>query len=259
MTANVLKSRGDNINHLSNRQPKVTIKPDRVPIPRKRSLPHRLLKFLLILAAVPIVLTLAYRFIPPPVSNLMLLRAAAGASIDYRWQPISEISSHLINAVASAEDARFCRHNGVDWDVLRGLVKDALDDETDPVRGGSTITMQTAKNLFLWPHRSYIRKAIEIPLSLWIDFTWPKRRTVEIYLNIAEWGPGIFGAEAAAQHYFARPASRLTRRQALLLAASLPNPHIFNPARPGAKLRRRTTRLSRRTPANPAYLDCLKP
>ena len=218
-----------------------------------------LLKFLLILALLPFGLTIAYRFVPPPVSALMLLRGISGQSIDYRWQPITNISPHLVNAAASAEDARICQHNGVDWDVLSGLVKDALDDETDPVRGGSTIAMQTAKNLFLWPHRSYIRKGLEIPLSLWIDLTWPKRRVVEVYLNIAEWGPGIFGAEAAAQHHFKRPASKLSRRQALLLAASLPNPQIFNPGRPGPKLRRRTARLSRRTPANPTYLDCLKP
>jgi monofunctional biosynthetic peptidoglycan transglycosylase len=237
----------------------VIAKPIRLPAPRRRSLLRRLFNLLIILAAVPVLLTLAYRFVPPPVSALMLLRAVTGESIDYRWQPLANISAHLINAVTTAEDARICRHNGVDWDVLRGLVEDALDDETDPVRGGSTIAMQTAKNLFLWPHKSYIRKGLEIPLSLWIDFTWSKRRTVEVYLNIAEWGPGIFGAEAAAQHHFGRPASSLTRQQALQLAASLPNPHIFNPGTPGPKLRRRTARLSRRTPANPAYLECLKP
>ncbi len=230
----------------------------KVPPPDERpSRFRRIVRWLVILALVPFGLTLVYRFVPPPTSTLMLAQRLSGQSVDQRWMPLSGISPHLVYAVATAEDARICRHSGVDWDVLRGLVRDALGDDTDPPRGGSTIAMQTAKNLYLWPQRSYIRKAIEIPLSLWIDLVWPKKRTVEVYLNIAEWGPGIFGAEAAAQHYFSRPAARLSRRQAHLLAASLPNPHIFNPGKPGPKLRRRTRRLTKRTPAKPAYLGCL--
>ena len=219
----------------------------------------RWLKWLVLLITLtPLALTLIYRFVAPPASALMAIRHLSGQSIEYRWKPVSKISRHLVNAVATAEDARICQHNGVDWPVLQGLVKDALADEGDPVRGGSTIPMQIAKNLYLWPQRSYVRKMLEIPISLWIDFAWPKKRIIEVYLNIAEWGPGVFGAEAAAQHHFRRPAADLSRRQAHLLAASLPNSMIFNPAKPGPKLRRRTRRLTRRTPRNPAYLNCLR-
>lgn len=216
-----------------------------------------MLRLAVVLVLAPYVITVAYRYFPPPFSTLMVIRKADGQDIDYRWRPIGSMSSHLIDAAASAEDARICDHNGVDWDVLRGLVNDALADENEPARGGSTIAMQTAKNLFLWPQRSYLRKGLEIPLSLWIDLLWPKRRTMEVYLNIAEWGPGIFGAEAAAQHHFNRAAADLSRQQAILLAASLPNPALFNPGKPGPKLRRRAARLSKRTPRDPAYLKCL--
>lgn len=229
-----------------------------VPEPRKRGWLRKVAMLALVLLAAPYALTLVYRYIDPPASMLMLIRKAGGTAVDYRWQPINDISAHLITAVASAEDARICAHNGVDWDVLHGLVKDALADDNEPARGGSTIAMQTAKNLYLWPHRSYLRKGLELPLSLWIGLVWPQRRTMEVYLNIAEWGPGIFGAEAAARHYFNRPASKLTRRQAIALAASLPNPMIFNPGRPGPKLRRRARRLASRTPRDPDYLACLR-
>ena len=119
-------------------------------------------------------------------------------------------------------------------------------DEDGPSRGASTITMQTAKNLFLWPWRSAIRKAIEIPLALFIDFAWPKRRVLEVYLNIAEWGDGLFGAEAAAQHYFQKSAKRLSLQEAALLASALPNPHLRDPAHPSRNLARRAGTIAAR-------------
>ncbi len=219
---------------------------------------RRIIKWALVLLALPFVLALVYRVVPPPASALMVLRSVGGAQMDYRWRPADQISQHLIDAVVVSEDARICVHNGVDWDVLRGLVEDALDEEGEPVRGGSTIAMQTAKNLFLWPHRSYIRKGLEIPISLWIDLTWPKRRIIEVYLNIAEWGPGIYGAEAASRRYFNKPASKLSRQQAALLAAALPNPMIYTAGKPGPKLRRRAQVVQARMRSAPQVVKCLK-
>ena len=199
----------------------------------------------------------AYRFTPPPLSALMLLRAAEGAGTDYRWVPMAEISPNLARAVITSEDARFCSHHGVDWDVLMGIVNKAVDAESAPARGGSTIDMQTVKNLFLWPQRSYVRKALEIPLAMWIDVAWPKQRIIEVYLNIAEWGPGIYGAEAAAQHYFHKPAAKLSRHEAAVMAAVLPNPLERSVVRPNALVRRIARRIQRRVAGTVGYLDCL--
>jgi monofunctional biosynthetic peptidoglycan transglycosylase len=137
----------------------------------------------------------------------------------------------------------------VDWAALYEAMQDS--------RGGSTITMQTAKNLFLWPSRSYIRKAIEIPVALAIDLAWPKRRILEVYLNIAEWGPGIFGAEAAAWYHFDKPASRLTPQEATLLAASLPNPIAREAGDPGRVTELLAARLRGRMANSDAYVGCL--
>ncbi|MGI9464224.1 MAG: monofunctional biosynthetic peptidoglycan transglycosylase, partial [Aestuariivirgaceae bacterium] len=192
----------------------------------------------------------------PPASALMVMRFINGAETDYRWRSADQISNNLVHAVVVSEDARICEHDGVDWDVLKGLV--AIDEEGQPVRGGSTIAMQTAKNLFLWPDRSYVRKGLEIPISLWIDYTWPKRRIVEIYLNIAEWGPGIYGAEAASRRFFKKPAARLSAQQAALLAAALPNPMIYTAGKPGPKLRRRAKRVRTRMRGAGPYVKCLE-
>ncbi|MEJ0095882.1 MAG: monofunctional biosynthetic peptidoglycan transglycosylase [Methylocella sp.] len=185
------------------------------------------------LAFAVVALILVYRFISP-VSTLMLARWIKGESVERLYVPLDRISPNLREAVIASEDAQFCRHNGVDWGALREVIDTA--DEDGPSRGASTIAMQTAKNLFLWPSRSVIRKGIEIPLALLIDFAWPKRRILEIYLNIAEWGDGMFGAEAAAQRYFRKSAEHLDPREAALLAAALPNPRLRNPARPGRRL-----------------------
>jgi len=206
----------------------------------------------LVLAA----LLLAYRFVPP-VSTLMLARWALREEVDRRYVPFEHISLDLRKAVVVSEDARFCRHDGVDWDSLRGVIDSA--DAGGPARGASTIAMQTAKNLFLWPSRSYLRKAIEIPLALALDAAWPKQRVLEIYLNIAEWGDGIFGAEAAAQHYFSKSADRIDAREAALLATALPNPHRRNAARPArghAALARRL--LARMQGTDPQLIACIR-
>ncbi|MEO8651144.1 MAG: monofunctional biosynthetic peptidoglycan transglycosylase [Hyphomicrobiaceae bacterium] len=200
-------------------------------------------------AALVVVLIGVYRFVDPPRSTVMLGLMLTGQSVDYEPVPITSISSYLQRAVVTSEDARFCRHSGVDW----GALAEAMQDS----RGGSTITMQTAKNLFLWPSRSYIRKAIEIPVALAIDFAWPKRRILEVYLNIAEWGPGIFGAEMAAQYHFNKSASRLTQHEATLLAASLPNPIAREAGDPGRITELLALRLRGRMANSDAYVSCL--
>jgi monofunctional glycosyltransferase len=188
------------------------------------------------------VLILVYRFLPP-ISTLMLARWLEGEMVERHYVPLERISGFLRAAVIVSEDARFCEHNGVDWSALREVLD--RPGANGPKRGASTIPMQTAKNLFLWPSRSYVRKAIEIPLALLIDLEWPKRRILEVYLNLAEWGKGVFGAEAAARHYFHKSADRLDAREAALLATALPNPSHRNAARPS----RRHAGLAMRTMA----------
>jgi monofunctional biosynthetic peptidoglycan transglycosylase len=166
---------------------------------------------------------------------------------------LAEIAPALSEAVIASEDARYCAHRGVDWDAMRAVLSDS--DEDGPSRGASTIAMQTAKNLFLWPSRSYVRKALEIPMALYLDALWGKRRVMEVYLNVAEWGDGLFGAEAAAQLYFGKKARDLTRREAALLATSLPNPFLRNPARPGRHQRELVGVVLNRMPA--AFDSCL--
>jgi monofunctional biosynthetic peptidoglycan transglycosylase len=154
-----------------------------------------------------------------------------------QWVDFSAISPFLPRSVVAAEDANFCSHHGIDWGALREVIDDAEDGEV--ARGGSTITQQVAKNLFLWPGRSVVRKALELPLALWIDLVLPKQRILEIYLNTAELGPsGQFGAETGSAYAFGHPASALTPREAALLAATLPNPVRRSARNPGPGVRR---------------------
>jgi monofunctional biosynthetic peptidoglycan transglycosylase len=200
------------------------------------------------------VLTYVYRLVPP-VSTLMLLRWLEGETVERRYIPLARISDHLRIAVIVSEDARFCWHSGVDWGALREVLDHPGAE--GPTRGASTIAMQTAKNLFLWPSRSYIRKSIEIPLALLIGLEWPKRRILEAYLNVAEWGDGIFGAEAAARHYFAKSAGELDKREAALLATALPNPRHRNAARPSKFHLALAARLMARAQTASSLAECL--
>jgi len=194
--------------------------------------------FLIILVA----LALPYLVAPiyrtgHPVSALMAWRWLKGAPVDRQWIDLGAMSPSLPRSVVGAEDAKFCSHHGVDWGALHEVIDDAEDGE--PTRGGSTITQQVAKNLFLWPGRSVIRKGLELPLALWIDFVLPKQRILEIYLNIAEMGPsGQFGAESGSQFAFGRSAAALSPREAALLAATLPNPLKRSARNPGPGVRR---------------------
>jgi monofunctional biosynthetic peptidoglycan transglycosylase len=173
-----------------------------------------------------------------PVSTLMAWRRLTGAPVSRQWIDFNAMSPALPRAVVGAEDAKFCTHHGIDWGALREVIDDAEEDG-EVTRGGSTITQQVAKNLFLWQGRSVVRKALEFPLALWIDLVLPKQRILELYLNIAELGPaGQFGADAGALYAFGRPASSLSPREAALLAAILPNPHLRSARNPGPGVRR---------------------
>lgn len=225
---------------------------------RQRSLPARIIRWaMLAMAALALAVLVGlalFRFVPAP-STLMLGRWLTLQPVSRDWVPLEDISPHLIRAVVAAEDQRFCQHRGVDWVELNAV----LDDEDGPSRGASTLTMQTAKNVFLWPGRSYLRKALEIPLALAIDLVWRKQRTMEVYLNVAEWGDGVFGAEAAAQRYFGKAASALTAREAARLAGALPNPILRNPARPSRGLQSAAGRVQRRVGQLGSLGDCAIP
>jgi monofunctional glycosyltransferase len=211
------------------------------------------------LVAWPLVMTLIYTVVPPPVSNVMLLRALHGNGIDKQWKSLADISPYLPRAVITSEDARFCEHWGVDWHEFQGVIDDALDKDEGPIRGASTIPMQTAKNLFLWDGRFAIRKAIELPEALYMDLVWSKRRMIEIYLNIVEWAPGVYGAEAAARHHFNKSAKDLTRKEAALLAAVLPNPIKRHAGKPSKGVRSIANRILLRMNGMGPYLTCLAP
>ena len=191
---------------------------------------------LLVVLLLPYLVTPFYRA-GHPVSTLMAWRWLKGAPVSRQWIDFSAISPSLPRSVVGSEDAKFCAHHGVDWDALRDVMEDAEDGEV--TRGGSTITQQVAKNLFLWPGRSVVRKALELPLALWIDLVLPKQRVLEIYLNIAELGPsGQFGAEAGSAYAFNHSAATLSPREAGLLAAILPNPIRRSARNPGPGVRR---------------------
>jgi monofunctional biosynthetic peptidoglycan transglycosylase len=204
---------------------------------------RRLLVLALVVAvALPVGATLVYRFVPPPATFLMVERLAQGYGLHKRWRPLSAIAPALPQAVIAAEDARFCEHHGFDFEAIRQA---AANNERRPgrLRGGSTISQQTAKNVFLWPERSYLRKGLEAYFTVLIEGLWGKRRILEVYLNVVEWGPGTYGADAAARRYFGVGADKLTRAQAARLAAILPSPLKWRAVKPGPYVARRSRRI----------------
>ena len=190
-----------------------------------------------------LILLVVFRFAPLPATPLMGLRLLEGEGIDKRWRPLAEIPSHVSRAVLAAEDQRFCLHEGVDQVQLRAAIEDWRAGGR--LRGASTLSMQTTKNVFLWPSRSWIRKALELPLTPVMEQVWGKRRVIEVYLNVAEWGPGVYGIDAAARHHFGVELSHLTKRQAATLAAILPAPRSRSARRPSDLTQRRTRRILR--------------
>jgi len=190
-------------------------------------------------------LVLLYRVIDPPLTPLMV-REAFVHGLTKESVPLDRIAPALLQAVIAAEDARFFEHRGIDWDAVRRAREYNARHGNEPRRGGSTITMQCARNVFLWPGKSYMRKALEVGIAYVLELVWGKRRILEVYLNVIEWGPGVFGAEAAARTHFGVPAAALGPRQAALLAAALPNPHRWNPSRPSRWLLSRSAIIERR-------------
>jgi len=218
-----------------------------------RSIIRLLVKIAILLALMILILVPLYTFVHP-VSTLMLARQMTGQTVVREWKPLDQISPNLVRAVIAAEDSRYCAHHGIDWVEINRAVDDA--DDLSDLRGASTIPMQTAKNLFLWPGRQFIRKALEIPIAYYMSFIWTKRHLIEVYLNIVEWGPhGEFGAEAAAKHAFGKNAIALSTSEAALLAAVLPNPKRRDAARPSAGLQRTAARY--RNVADLSIIACL--
>jgi monofunctional biosynthetic peptidoglycan transglycosylase len=234
---------------------KMTVAYDMLRLPRLPTPLRILVLALLVLLILPYALTPFYAF-GQPVSTVMLWRQLTGQPVERTFVPLTQIAPRLALSVIIAEDGRFCTHHGVDFAEIRAAISQA--DDLDDMRGGSTITQQVAKNLFLWPGRSYVRKVLEFPLALWIDLVLPKRRILELYLNVAEWGPnGVFGIEAGAKRAFGKPARALSPYQAALLAAMLPNPYERDARRPGPGLRRLAGLYVARASRSPWAAACL--
>ena len=184
-----------------------------------------------IFVLLPVGLILLFRFVPPPVTPLMIITWVSDGTLSKRWVPLDDISPNLVRAVIASEDGKFCSHHGFDFQAIdKALVRNA---EGDNLRGASTISQQTAKNLFLWANRTWTRKSVEAYLTVLIELMWTKRRIMETYLNIAEWGPARFGAEAAAEGNFRKAAAKLSLSEAARLAVILPSPRNYRADRPG--------------------------
>lgn len=182
-------------------------------------------------------LTLVYRFVPVPVTPLMVIRlveqmfdSEKKVRLSKDWVPMSEISKNAPQAVYASEDQKFLDHNGFDFEAMQKAWEG--NKKGKRIKGASTITQQTVKNVFLWPDRSYIRKGLEAYFTVLVEVLWPKERIMEVYLNVIEMGPGIYGIEAAAQNYYNKPAVKLNRSEAAMIAAVLPNPNRWNPKKP---------------------------
>ncbi len=224
--------------------------------PLVRRLFATFLLVMIVILPLPYVIAPFYRFVEP-VSMPMLWHWATGARVEHIFVPLRRMAPVLPLAVVVAEDGSFCHNRGIDLGAMREALEEA-GAHVEEARGGSTITQQTAKNLFLWPGHSLVRKALEIPLALWLNLVLSKRRVLEIYLNIAEWGPdGEFGAEAGARFAFGKSARKLTAREAAELAAVLPNPLRRSARTPSVLVRRLAALYERRATAHPRLDACI--
>ena len=198
---------------------------------------------------------LVFRYVPVPITPLMVIRAVQGEGLEHQWVPLSAISPHMARAVIASEDNRFCEHGGVDWSAVQDVVEEYREEGR--LRGASTISMQTVKNLYFWPGRSVIRKGLEVATVQALEAVWTKERIIEVYLNIAEMGPGVYGVEAAARHHWGVSAKALNFKQAAALTGILPAPRRRNPRLKnravGQRVRRIQTALSQLGP----LLDCV--
>jgi len=223
----------------------------------RRLLRNIALALFIVLVAGPVVTVILYRFIPPPVTPLMVIRAVEGRGLDHRWRSIDKVAPALPRALIAAEDAKFCDHRGFDFDALQKAYEN--NESGRKIRGGSTISQQTAKNVFLWPGRSYVRKGLEAWFTVLIETFWGKKRIMEVYLNSIEYGSGIYGAEAASQRYFGVGADRLTQAQASRLAAILPSPLKWKVIKPGKYVAKRSKKIGKASGAvrRDGLADCV--
>jgi monofunctional biosynthetic peptidoglycan transglycosylase len=229
--------------------PRVADQPPPATRPARRRGPLRLVgraivAVILGVVIVPPVSALVYKLAPPPITILMIQRLIQGQGMDYRWRALSRMSPALPEAAVASEDARFCLHHGFDFQAIERAMR---HNERRPgrVEGGSTISQQTAKNVFLWPGRDYVRKAIEAWYTVLIELVWGKPRIMETYLNVVEFGPGVYGAEAASQRFFHKPASQLSPDEAARLIAVLPKPLSWEVGDPVRIVRNRAHRVER--------------
>ena len=223
----------------------------------RRLLRNIALALFIVLVAGPIATVLLYRFIPPPVTPLMVIRAIEGRGLDHRWRGIHKVAPALPRALIAAEDARFCEHHGFDFDALQKAYEN--NEAGKKIRGGSTISQQTAKNVFLWPGRSYVRKGLEAWFTVLIETLWGKQRIMEVYMNSIEFGSGIYGAQAASQRYFGVDADKLTPAQASRLAEILPSPLKWNAVKPGRYVAKRSQKIGKASGAvrRDGLADCV--
>lgn len=230
---------------------------------KKSRLPRFLFHALVALIALPIALTVVYRFLPVPLTPLMIIRLFQGEGLHKTWIPLESISPSMRRAAVAAEDSLFCEHDGFDWKALNKAYTKWQNQNPNrrarKIKGGSTISQQTAKNLFLWPSSTVTRKVIEAPLTILLETILPKQRILEIYLNVAEFGPGIYGVEAAAQKHFRTHAKNLTAQQSALLAAVLPNPRRLSASHPSPYVRQRAGLIQGRTRYLGPLGTCTKP
>ena len=214
--------------------------------------------FLIVVFVIPLASVVVYRFAPPPITILMVVRLIEGHGMDYRWRSLSEMSPALPQAAVASEDQLFCENHGFDFAAIQQAMR---HNERDPnkIRGGSSISQQTAKNVFLWPGRDYVRKGVEAWYTLLIEAVWGKPRIMEMYLNVVEFGPGVYGAEAASEHFFHEHASQLSPADAARLIAVLPKPLTWDAGDPGRAVNRRTGHIDRAMGSvrNAGLADCV--
>jgi len=201
--------------------------------------------FIIFFFSSSIFFVLLFRFINPPVTPLMVIRLVEQSlhgqslTLKKKWVGIDRMSPYLPLAVVASEDNLFMEHHGFDFESIEKAREFNQRKSGRKIRGASTISQQTAKNVFLWPQRSWIRKGMEAYFTVLIEFIWGKRRILEVYLNVIETGRGIYGVEAASESYFGKPASRISRSEAALISAVLPNPLKWNPSSPTPYIRGR--------------------
>jgi monofunctional biosynthetic peptidoglycan transglycosylase len=225
----------------------IKAEPQKVKISGIRRVIHAVKRLTFKLFLASILAVLIFRFLNPPITPLMLIRKVESAfngktvRIQKSWRTTDEISPSMLRAVIAAEDFRFLEHNGVDWETIKVAMEHNKKSGGKDIRGGSTITMQCARNVFLWQSRNYFRKSLEVYFTYLMEFLWSKERILEVYLNVAEWGDGIYGIDSAAMTYFGIQASDLNLQQAALLASILPNPRKFSPIDPSPSLSHRAS------------------